>query len=174
AAVTIGFAVDRDDAIAGEPGFASPQFPGGSSRSAIRTIDPNETHSFYFTRAIYGGGGNFRGSAWAVDYPDADLWIVNVLNRLTGVDVSPYDNLVQLDDPNLRKYPFLYAVEVGSMGLSPAEVQGLRNYLLAGGFLMADDFWGQYEWENFEYEIRRVLPEYDIVDIPLDHELFRS
>lgn len=173
--VGIGVAADRDGAVAGEPqSVATRQYPGGSSRSAFRSVNPYETHSFYFTRAIYGGGGNFRGSAWMVDYPDADRWIANVLGRLTGIDVSPNDNLVQLDDPNLRRFPFIYAVEVGSMGLSPAEVQGLRSYLLAGGFLMADDFWGQYEWENFEYEMRQVLPEYEIVDIPLDHELFRS
>src|SRR5690606_6527418 len=101
--------VEVDEVTGESQSAATRQFPGGSARSAFRTIDPYETHSFYFTRAIYGGGGNFRGSAWAVDYPDADLWIVNVLGRLTGVDVSPYDNLVQLDDPNLRRYPFLYA-----------------------------------------------------------------
>src|SRR5690606_9128942 len=159
----------------GEPAdAAAEQFPGRSNRGAFRSVSPYENHNFYFTRAMYAGGGRFRGSGWAVDYPEADLWIINVLNRLTGVDVSPYDNVVQLDDPNLRRFPFLYAVEVGSMGLSPAEVQGLRSYLLAGGFLMVDDFWGTWEWENFEYEIGQVLPEYEIVDIPLDHELFRS
>jgi hypothetical protein len=146
------------------------QAPGG----AFLAPSLPENHSFYFTRLAYGGGGNFRGSRWSVDYPQADLWIINVLDRLTGIDVSPNYNVVQLDDPELRRFPFIYALEVGSMGLSPVEIQGLRDYLLAGGFLMIDDFWGSWEWENFEYEIRQVLPEYEIVELPLDHEIFSS
>src|SRR5690606_6896450 len=87
-------------AAAGEPAdAAAEQFPGRSNRGAFRSVSPYENHNFYFTRAMYAGGGRFRGSGWAVDYPEADLWIINVLNRLTGVDVSPYDNVVQLDDP---------------------------------------------------------------------------
>lgn len=148
------------------------QYRGGSFRGAGSEGDV--PHSFYFSRAAYSGGSGFRRSGWATDYPEADIWITNVLRRLTGVDVSPYDNVVRLDDPELRRFPFIYAVEVGSMGLSPAEVQGLREYLLAGGFLMVDDFWGSWEWANFEWEIRQVLPEYEIVEVPLDHEIFRS
>lgn len=60
------------------------------------------------------------------------------------------------------------------MSLTDAETRGLREYLLAGGFLVIDDFWGTLEWENFESQIRRVLPEYPIVEIPLDHPLLRS
>jgi hypothetical protein len=136
--------------------------------------DAAGVHSFYFSRVAYGGGGIGRGSRWAVDYPQADHWFVSVLGRLTGIDVYPSDNVVRLDDPELRRYPFLYAVEVGSMGLSPAEVDGLRGYLLAGGFLMVDDFWGTYEWNVFEREMARVLPEYEIVDVPLEHPIFST
>ena len=57
------------------------------------------------------------------------------------------------------------------MQLTEAEVVGLRDYLLAGGFLLIDDFWGTFEWMNFEAEMRRVLPGYAIVDLPLDHPL---
>ena len=60
------------------------------------------------------------------------------------------------------------------MGLSEPEVRNLREYLLAGGFLFVDDFWGTYEWANFEENIRAVLPEYPIVDLPITHELFRA
>jgi len=132
-------------------------------------------HSFYFTRAVYSGwGGGFGWGSWAVDYPTADRWIVSVLRRLTGVDAFPLENPVRLDDPELRRFPFLYALEVGRMSLRDEEVQGLRNYLLAGGFLVIDDFWGASEWYNFEREMRRVLPEYEIVEIPLDHPIFST
>lgn len=132
-------------------------------------------HEFRFTRAIYssgsGGWGRRRG-AWATDYPKADEQLVVVLERLIDrLDVGAGENALRLDDPELRRYPFLYAVEVGHMYLTDAEVEGLRSYLLAGGFLMVDDFWGTQEWAAFQSQIRRVLPEYPIVDITLDHAL---
>lgn len=171
-------------AVAASPGAVADgsaltaQFPARSRRgmtvSGGGAGEEEIPYNFYFSRAQYGGGAQFRRSRWATDYPQADIWISNVLRRLTGVDVAPYDNIVRLDDPELRRFPFIYAVEVGSMGLAPAEVRGLREYLLAGGFLMVDDFWGSWEWSNFEWEMRQVLPEYDIVEIPLDHEIFRS
>jgi hypothetical protein len=134
-------------------------------------------HAFYFTRGAYTSGrfgwGRRRGR-WATDFPKADRQFLVVLDRLIGIDSFPCENLVTLDDPALRRFPFLYMLEVGYMGLTPAEVEGLRSYLLAGGFLLIDDFWGTEEWANFEYEIRRVLPEYPIVELPLDHEVFRT
>ena len=60
------------------------------------------------------------------------------------------------------------------MQLTEIEVESLRRYLLAGGFLFIDDFWGSWEWRNFEREIGRVLPERRIVDLPIDHPLFHS
>lgn len=127
-------------------------------------------HSFYFTRGIYTG----RGNSWATDAPEADLWIMAVVKRLTNLDIAQQPNYVALDDPNLGRFPFLYLLEVGSMRLRESEVQGLRNYLLKGGFVMVDDFWGTYQWMNWEAEMRRVLPEYEIVDIPLDHPIFST
>ena len=60
------------------------------------------------------------------------------------------------------------------MSLSMEEIEGLRSYLLAGGFAFIDDFWGTREWQNFEHQIRLVLPEHAIVDLPLDHPIFNS
>ena len=130
---------------------------------------------FFFTRAIYSGGGRryYRGS-WATDFPKADRQFLTIIDRLVDLDAYERENAVQLDDPNIRKFPFLYALEVGNMYMTEAEVKGLRDYLLAGGFLMIDDFWGTWEWANFESEIRRVLPEYQIVDVPLDHPVFNN
>ena len=81
---------------------------------------------------------------------------------------------MRLDDPELLRYPFLYAVEVGRMALSDEEVLGLRRYLATGGFLLVDDFWGSREWAVFEEQIRRVLPGRPIVDLPLDHPVFHT
>lgn len=130
-----------------------------------------EGHEFYFTRVNYTGLRRSYYESWSVDYPKADRQFLIGLRRLSGIDAYPLENPVRLDDPELRKYPFLYALEVGYMSLTEPEVIGLREYLLAGGFLMIDDFWGTLEWMNFESEMRRVLPGYPIVDLPLDHPM---
>lgn len=142
--------------------------------------DPGKRHSFAFTRVAYSGGGMGRGwgrggrSGWATDAPKADWQFLVVFRRLLGIDSYPCQHYIALDDPAIRHFPFLYALEVGSMNLSDEEVKNLREYLLAGGFLMIDDFWGGGEWSNFEYNIERVLPEYEIVELPLDHPIFKT
>ena len=133
--------------------------------------------AFYFTRGIYsdfGGRGRGRGGAWSTDYPKADLQFLTVLRRLTNLDAYESEHAMALDDPELRRYPFIYMLEVGFMDLTPAEATGLRDYLLAGGFAFVDDFWGTRQWANFERQMRMVLPEHRIVDLPLDHPIFSS
>jgi hypothetical protein len=165
---------DAVDAAGDATGSTPAEVDAGSGASPQARQVRTQPSNFYFARVMYGGGGGFRGSRWATDFPEADQWIVGVLSRLTYIDAFPREYTVRLDDPNLRRYPFIYAVEVGSMGLSPAEVQGLRDYLLAGGFLFVDDFWGTNQWWTFEREIRRVLPEFEIVQIPMDHPVFST
>ena len=134
---------------------------------------PPEWHEFYFTRAAY---SSFRGygrrGSWATDYPKADRQFLTVLRRLTNLDAFAYENAVLLTDERLRRYPFLYALEVGYMALSPPEIEGLRTYLRAGGFLVIDDFWGTNQWLQFEYQMRQVFPLLPIVDLDLDHPVF--
>lgn len=131
-------------------------------------------HAFYFTRASYTDYRGRRQGAWATDYPKADRQFLVGLRRLTRVDAYEGDNAIRLDDPELRRFPFIYTVEVGAMSLTDAEVKGLRGFLMAGGLLVVDDFWGTAEWANFESQIRRVLPEFPIVDIPPHHPVRRT
>jgi hypothetical protein len=128
-------------------------------------------HEFYFTRAMYTGMRRRYYESWAIDYPKADRQFLIGLRRLTNIDAYELENPIRLDDPEIRRYPFLYALEVGYMSLTEPEVVGLRDYLLAGGFLLIDDFWGTYEWLNFESEMQRVLPGYAIVELPMNHPL---
>lgn len=143
-----------------------------------RWDEPGLTHpagwrEFYFTRAVYSSGGRrFRRQAWATDYPKADRQFLTVLTRLIDIDAYESENAIRLDDPELRRFPFLYALEVGDMALTDEELVGLRSYLDAGGFLMIDDFWGSWQWQNFEMEMQRLFPDRPIVDIPLDHPVF--
>ena len=131
---------------------------------------------FYFSRVAYRGYRGFYGrGSWATDYPKADQIFLSFIDRLLpNLDAYEREFVVELHEPDLRRFPFLYALEVGAMSLSPPEIEGLRNYLLAGGFLVIDDFWGTREWQNFEYEIRAVLPEYEIVDLAIDHPIFTT
>jgi hypothetical protein len=144
-------------------------------------------HEFYFARAMYSEGGPYGmfgyggdwlgdgGPGWSIDYPSADRHMMIVASRLSNLDACEWGQPISLADPDLRRFPFLYSLEWGrNAELSEAEIQGLRSYLLAGGLLMLDDFWGSREWANVEYQVTRVMPERPIVDMPDDHVFFRA
>lgn len=138
---------------------------------------------FTFVRIRYGsdyGGGRGRGrygrgmggSRWATDYPDSDLNFSFRLHQLTSLEVNPVPVILELTDPELFNYPFIYIVEPGSLGLTAQEVKILRQYLLNGGFLMLDDFWGRAEWYNVYSQMKLVFPEREPVELTLDHPIF--
>jgi hypothetical protein len=106
------------------------------------------------------------------DFPDSDLNFSYRLQQITSLKVDPDCRVLTLTEPDLFEYPFIYMVEPGAMRLDNAEIEALRRYLLNGGFLMADDFWGPLEWQNFEAEIKRALPEHEFQELPMDHPLF--
>ena len=93
---------------------------------------------------------------------------------MTSLKVAPQPKQIDLTDEELFDYPFLYMIEPGALYFSDDEVVALRRYLLNGGFLMVDDFWGESAWRNFEREMKRVFPDKDSVDLPLEHPIFRS
>ncbi|MFT5366443.1 MAG: hypothetical protein ACI8V2_001390 [Candidatus Latescibacterota bacterium] len=153
-------------------------------RSLVRIErDIFPSNAFTFCRVEYNSdsrGWGRRGGSWATDYPEADENFSLRLSQITTLNVNRTEEgrfqhmVVRLDDPELFKYPFVYMLEVGRMVLGEPEREGLRSYLLRGGFLLVDDFWGDDAWENLQYELAQVLPaeEYPLVDIPLDHEIF--
>jgi hypothetical protein len=142
---------------------------------AILRPEPNPHQNFYFTRGAYTSGLQFGfggGGRWSTDFPKADRQFLFVMERTLGWDVFPCENPINLADPYLRHFPFLYMLEVGRMAMTQPEIDNLRDYLLAGGFLMIDDFWDIDEWDNWERQIRQVFPNREIVDVPLDHMIF--
>ena len=167
-----------DGLLASPPGIV--RFGGAPAPSppvAAPPQYPREWHEFYFTRAVYssyGRGWGGRGRSWAIDYPKSDRQFVTVLKRLTNLDAYDDENAIPLNDPRIRHFPFLYALEVGYMSMSQPEVEGLRDYLLAGGFLVIDDFWGSQEWAQFEFQMKLVFPEKEIIDLDLDHSVFNT
>jgi hypothetical protein len=125
-------------------------------------------------RGGYGRGWG-GGWGWSTDYPDSDLNFSFRLQQLTSLKVNPVPISLRLTDDRLFDYPFLYMIEPGRLLFSEEEVKALRHYLLSGGFLMVDDFWGDWQWENFYQQIKRVFPEpeYEPEELPLDHEIFQ-
>jgi hypothetical protein len=131
-----------------------------------------EKDVFTFLRIRYDESGWGRGDGWSTDLPDSDLNLSYRLQQMTSMKVDPNGRIIRLTDPELADFPFIYIVEPGSLSLSEQEAVALRKYLLNGGFLMLDDFWGEREWQNCEDEMRRVFPDRNFVDMPLDHEIY--
>lgn len=164
----------------------------GRSQRADGPYQPPD-REFHFLRLEYtdapeysrgfGFGSRFgmgRGW-WMVDWPDADDHFSEGIHRLTRIDVGAPRH-VRLTDSNFRNddrifdYPWIYATQTGSWGLSQAETRRLREYLLRGGFLVTDDMWGADQWEIFRATMDRVLPGHAIPDLveddPVMHVLY--
>src|SRR5579862_9385410 len=149
--------------------------------------DWNQPAEWTFARLMYPPGpldgyrGRFDGpwqeglSLWTQDYPRADRSFSNAVRRLTRINARSVEQSVSLDDGDeIYNWPFLYAVQVGEWGLTPAEAKKLRDYLLRGGFFMADDCHGSEEQAYFEKTMKMVFPERDLVDIPNDDPIFHT
>jgi len=133
---------------------------------------------FHFCRLVYQGIGR-GGGGWDTDWPRADLNMSIRLSELTKTPVSfarrnqPNHLLVRATDDELFRCPFLLMSAPGSAWFEEPEAARLREYLLKGGFLWADDFWGSAQWEQWVSQWEKVLPpdQYPVVDIPLDHPM---
>lgn len=112
------------------------------------------------------------GVGWATDYPFAAINLMTRLAELTKIPISRDANhainywVIRLTDPALFECPFLVGSDVGTASFSDEEAMNLRNYLLKGGFLWVDDFWGTESMEQWTDEMHRVVPEFPIVDVP--------
>jgi hypothetical protein len=159
--------------------------------SALDTVP-----EFYFTRLAYSedgsrgygrsvgnyrcpefGGGNFfppQGTGWSMDSPGADCKFMGGVRRLTGLSVYPNPNNIEVLDEALFRFPYAYVVEPGGMDLTRSEVEQLREYLQRGGFIHADDFWGLDELRNFEFQMKRVFPEYTFEELKTSDKIFHS
>ena len=165
AGVTVGSA-PRSRAIPNVPGsIAEAATPEGGQpgRSGWGRQEPEYDGRFTFVRLRWdsGSGGRWRGmsNAWNHDYPRAEQNLMTILKDLTFIDANTDGSLIlSLDDPRLFKYPIAYMWEPGFWTMSDVEAARFRGYLLKGGFAIFDDF-ERDQWNNFEAQMRRVLPE---------------
>jgi len=157
----------------------------GEGRFAARTPPATgvPTSGFTFCRLMYTQvRREFMGMGWRTDYPGAERNLMIRASELTKTRVhfdspgQPAHYAVRMTDPSLFQCPFAMASDVGTIGISDAEAASLRAYLLKGGFLWVDDFWGDAAWEQWSHEIGKVLPpaQYPIVDIQPGDSLYRA
>ncbi len=139
-----------------------PSFPQNSEFHFIR-VEYNDLPEFH--RGFGFSSRRARGQGWwIVDWPDADDHFSLGISRLTRVETGDPRHLGLMDD-HLFDYPWIYATQTAWWDLSDAEIARLREYLLRGGFLVTDDFWGE-DWELFRQSMERLFPNKPITDVP--------
>jgi len=135
---------------------------------------------FTFARLRFGADPDYRyggGRSWDDDAPTADLSLTYRLYQVTSLKVRPGRpalNVVDITTKDLANYPFVYLAAAGRVVLSDDEIAALRAYLLNGGFLMVDDFWGDDQWAHFHEQIKQIFPDREPVELSLDHRIFHT
>jgi Domain of unknown function (DUF4159) len=114
-------------------------------------------------------------TSWTQDYPRADRHFAQAIRRLTRIHARSVEQPVNLDDPgDVYNFPWLCAGEMGDWNLTESQAKTLREYLLRGGFLMLDDFWGPEEYGRFEESMKRVFPDRPVVEIDGKDSIFHT
>lgn len=117
-----------------------------------------------FARLQYDGGGDWYNDPEVL--PNLAQFVNSTLNAGFPID----QNVVKADDAKLFNYPFLYLTGHGNIRWSERELKNLREWMLRGGFLYADDDYGMDE--SFRREIKRVFPEYELVELDASFPLY--
>ncbi len=117
------------------------------------------------------------GTSWTQDYPRADRHFATALKRLTRLDVRIAEQPSNPDDlDDFFNWPWLVAGEMGDWKLTDLQAKTLREYLLRGGFIYMDDFWGAEEYARFAESMSRVFPDRPVVEIenadPIFHVVY--
>jgi len=133
----------------------------GTSAPAYQTGD-----SITIARLQYDGGGDWYAN------PSSLPNLLAAVRERTGAPVARREVTLTLLDPALRGYPYLYMTGHGNVTFTPAERVALRGYLVAGGFLHADDNYGLDE--SFRAEMAEVFPDAELTELPADHPVFHS
>lgn len=138
--------------------------------------DPPKDAEFTFARIRYhmGMGSMFqRELPWHHDYPYSDETFAAFVKGVTNIrtEATAYQ-IVDIDSPELFKYPFAYLCEPGFLDLSDRDAENLRQYFERGGFLLIDDFRGQGHLNNLIYEMKKVFPNRTFTRLDLSHPIF--
>jgi hypothetical protein len=165
------------------------EYPGDEYENFPLPPDARQKSEWVFARLMYpqspgarfGRWGRSRGdwtqgyTSWTNDYPRADRHFSSALRRLTKIDVRSVEQPVNLNDTgDVYNWPWLYAVQTGQWKLTGPQAKELREYLLRGGFLLCEDFWGATEWEIFDATMRSVFPDRPVVELEDSTAIFHT
>jgi hypothetical protein len=123
-------------------------------------------YDFTIARLKYTGGGD-----WYSD-PSSLPNLLEAVNERTTIRAAPREENIEITDPKLFQYPYLYMTGHGRVRFSDEEIKILRDYFAAGGFLHADDNYGMDS--TFREEIQKIFPESPLVELPFDHGIYHS
>jgi len=151
---------------------------GGFLGEPRPAVNPPYNGKFTFTRLSYNHGLNNFGrgmsSAWNHDYPQADVHLPLILDALTALSPNLHaSNILSLEDPEIFRNPILYMWEPGYWTTTDTEAKNLRDYMFKGGFVMFDDFEVD-QWDNFEVQFRRAMPEVKFFKLDASHPIFHT
>lgn len=149
--------------------------PGPAARSGVPAWERDQQFRhdlFMFVRLRFRGAGRWGGRL--NDYPGADLNFSYRLEQLTSMKVDPDGLVLDIDDPRLFDFPFAFISDPRNMVLTPQEAAILRRYLLNGGFILLDDYWGDRMWQHLMEEMEKVFPDRQPVSLGLDHLIFNQ
>lgn len=114
----------------------------------------------------YNGGGDWYAN------PTSLSNLIKFCNSNIGTDINPDPATVEAGSPDIYNYPFIHMTGHGNVVFTPVEVQNLRSYLIAGGFLHIDDNYGLNEF--IRREMKKVFPETDFVELPFSNEIYHQ
>jgi hypothetical protein len=134
--------------------------------SARATEDPAREAALHIARLHYDGGGD-----WYSNPSSLPNWMRGFQER-TGIPTVREEVAVRPTDDALWQYPIAYMNGHGNVKLGDEDVQALRRWLRAGGFLWADDNYGMNA--SFRREVKKLFPDQDLVELPNDHPIYRT
>lgn len=134
--------------------------------SQLKSADGNGGSAFVLARVKYRGGGD-----WYND-PSAEVNLLEFVRKISGLEVRPTFEYVDLASDRLYDYPVVFMTGHGNVVFSVAEVGRLRSYLNNGGFLYIDDDYGADT--AIQREMRRVFPDQAMRELPFTHPIYHT
>jgi len=114
----------------------------------------------------YSGGGDYYANPTAV--PN----LVTFCNQTLGTRISKNVPYVDAGSADLFLYPYVHMTGHGNVVFSPADIENLRTYLFAGGFLHIDDNYGMDEF--IRVELKKLFPNKELIELPFNHPIFHQ
>jgi hypothetical protein len=112
----------------------------------------------------YKGGGDWYGN------PTALPNLIAFCNDNINTKINPKPQTVEVGSTDIFQFPMLHMTGHGNVFFSETDAENLHNYLISGGFLHIDDNYGMQPY--ISKELKKVFPNQDLVELPINHEIF--